>query len=169
MPPRPKPYSLKALIEAPVRPGRLEWIGLRPQRRAPIEVVDEVWAHAGRGLDGDRARPSGSCARQVTLIQQEHLAVIGAFLGRGGVAPELLRRNLVVSGLNLLALRGRRLRIGQALLEVTGACHPCSRMEEALGPGGYSAVRGHGGVTARIVEAGLIRRGDHVTAEAGGG
>lgn len=166
MPPRPEPYSLKALLEAPVRPGRLEWIGLRPNRRAPMAVVAEAWARTGQGLEGDRARPVGAGTRQVTLIQKEHLAVIGVFLGRGAVSPELLRRNLVVSGLNLLGMRGRRLRIGQAVFEVTGACHPCSRMEEALGPGGYGAMRGHGGVTARIIEAGAIRLGDAVTAEA---
>ena len=79
--------------------------------------------------------------------------------------PALLRRNIVVAGLNLLALKGRRFRIGGALLEGSGPCEPCSRMEEALGPGGYNAMRGHGGITARVVEGGLIRVGDAVAAE----
>jgi MOSC domain-containing protein YiiM len=65
-----------------------------------------------------------------------------------------------VSGLNLHALKGRRFSLGSALLEATGECHPCSRMEEVLGVGGYNAVGGHGGVTARIVRAGSVALGD---------
>jgi MOSC domain-containing protein YiiM len=94
------------------------------------------------------------------LIQAEHLAVLGALLRRGPVDPTLLRRNLLVRGVNLLALKGRRFRIGDALLEGTGPCPPCSRMEEVLGPGGYNAMRGHGGLNARVIEGGVIRLGD---------
>jgi MOSC domain-containing protein YiiM len=75
-----------------------------------------------------------------------------------------LRRNLVVSGLPLVALKGRRFRIGEVVLEGTDACDPCSRMEDALGPGGYNAMRGMGGLCARIVEGGRILRGDTVVA-----
>ena len=65
----------------------------------------------------------------------------------------------MVSGINLHALRGARVRIGAAELEITGECHPCSRMEETFGTGGYNAVRGHGGVTARVCQSGVVRRG----------
>ena len=93
------------------------------------------------------------------------MAAIAGFLGREAVAPEELRRNLVIAGVNLLALKGRRFRLGAALLEYSGECHPCSRMEEVLGPGGYNAVRGHGGITARVVEGGVIRLGDSLARE----
>ena len=96
----------------------------------------------------------------MTLVAAEHLAAIAAYLGLESVAPERLRRNLVVSGLNLLALKGRRFRLGDAVLEHSGECHPCSRMEDEFGPGGYNAVRGHGGITARVLEGGDIRLGD---------
>lgn len=146
------------------RSGRLEWIGLRPARRAALEPADEAVAETDRGLLGDHAALGVSSRRQVTLIQSEHLPAVAALLGAPGVAPERLRRNLVVSGINLLALRKRRLRIGAVLLEGTGLCAPCSRMEENLGPGGYNAMRGHGGITARVLEGGVIRRGDAVQA-----
>jgi MOSC domain-containing protein YiiM len=115
------------------------------------------------GLLGDRYQGRAGGARQVTLVQAEHLAAIGAYLGLAPVLPERLRRNLVVSGLNLLALKGRRFRIGAAVLEMTGECHPCSRMEEEFGPGGYNAVRGHGGITARALEGGAVMLGDAVS------
>lgn len=152
---------LARLLEAPVRPGTLAWIGLRPGRRLTMQAVDEALLEPEAGLVGDRYAGS-SGLRQVTLIQAEHLAAIGGYLGRGPIEPALLRRNLVVSGLNLLALTGQRLRIAEAELEVTGLCHPCSRMEEILGQGGYNAVRGHGGLIARVLQPGRIRIGDAV-------
>jgi len=110
------------------------------------------------GLSGDRhARDN---ARAVTLVQQEHLPVIAALAGRAEVSPELLRRNIVVAGVNLLALRGAQVGLGDALVEVTGPCAPCARMEAALGPGGYNAMRGHGGVTARVIAPGRVGVGD---------
>ena len=78
------------------------------------------------------------------------------------VEPAELRRNIVVEGINLVALKGRRFSIGAAVLEATGECHPCSRMEEVFGQGGYNAVRGRGGVTARVLTEGAIRIGDPV-------
>jgi len=142
--------------------GRLEWIGLRPQRREPLLAVPEATVETDRHLRGDHARVKAGGKRQVTLIQHEHLAAVAGFLGlTEPVEPGRLRRNLVVSGLNLLALKNRQVRIGEeVVLEITGECHPCSRMEEELGPGGYNAMRGHGGITARIVQGGVVRVGD---------
>ncbi|MBB6098982.1 MOSC domain-containing protein YiiM [Deinobacterium chartae] len=188
--------TLADLLRSLPLEGRLEWIGLRPARRAALIEVGEALAVAGLGLEGDHGlrRPArlraltgpanepptsatapvlegpsagaqalaGPGKRNVTLIQAEHLPVIAALLGREQVTPDELRRNLVVSGINLLALKDRRFWVGEVLLEGTGACHPCSRMEEALGPGGYNAVRGHGGLTARVVRGGTLRLGDPV-------
>ena len=67
--------------------------------------------------------------------------------------------------MNLLALKDRRFRLGSALLEGTGECHPCSRMEVILGEGGYNAVRGRGGITARVLEGGTVRLGDRLQRE----
>lgn len=160
---KPPAGSLMArLLDAPMRPGRLVWIGLRPERRAPMVEVEQALLEPGRGLAGDRWRGAATGARQVTLISAEHLRAIAGFLGLEAVAPARLRRNLVVEGVNLLALKGRRFRIGAALLECSGECHPCSRMEEEFGPGGYNAVRGHGGITARVVDGAAIRLGDPI-------
>ncbi|MGR9036580.1 MAG: MOSC domain-containing protein, partial [Gammaproteobacteria bacterium] len=112
-------------------------------------------------LAGDRYQGGGT--RQETLLQWEHLSVLTSLTSRP-VTPELLRRNLVVKGINLLALKDRQFTIGQAVFQTTGLCHPCSRMEQTLGFGGYNAMRGHGGLTAVILEGGLIRLNDSVIA-----
>ncbi|HSO07892.1 MAG TPA: MOSC domain-containing protein [Pelomicrobium sp.] len=159
--------GVRALMARFPRAGAVTWIGLRPRRRAALEPVLEAVAESGRGLLGDHAAARALDKRQVTLIQAEHLAAVASLLGVAAIAPEACRRNLVVSGVNLLALRNRRFRVGPVLLEGTGVCAPCSRMEENLGPGGYNAMRGHGGITARVLEGGVIRRGDALSAAAG--
>ena len=144
--------------------GRLEWIGQRPLRRAPLVALPEAELQTDSHLLGDHARPKAGGKRQLTLIQHEHLAAVAGYLGLDApLDPARLRRNLVVRGLNLLALKNRQLHIGdEVILDITGECHPCSRMEEELGPGGYNAMRGHGGLTAHIAQGGIIRVGDVV-------
>jgi MOSC domain-containing protein YiiM len=145
-----------------MRPGTVVWIGLRPDRRTALIEVGHADLDPVAGLVGDHGH---SRARQVTLMQAEHLPAIAAYLGRTEIGPALLRRNIVVAGINLHALKDRSFRLGSVRLQVTGACHPCSRMEDVLGPGGYNAVRGHGGVTARVLAAGRVHLGDAVDAE----
>ena len=159
LPPTDSPLGI--LMASLPRAGRVEWIGLRPRRDVAMIAVNEAAAVAGCGLHGDRyASESGK--RGITLIQAEHLAVIAALAGHDQVAASVLRRNVVVSGLPVIALKGRRFRMGEVLLEGTDDCAPCSRMEAALGPGGYNAMRGHGGLCARILEGGMLRLGDSV-------
>ncbi|MBU8976325.1 MULTISPECIES: MOSC domain-containing protein [unclassified Lysobacter] len=159
----PADSELGKLMAMLPRAGQVEWIGLRRERDVPMVEVDQVQAQTGAGLAGDRYT-GGSGKRGITLIQAEHLPVIAALAGHDAVQPATLRRNLVVSGLPLVALKGRRFRIGEVVLEGTDSCDPCSRMEAALGPGGFNAMRGHGGLCARILEGGIIRRGDTVVA-----
>jgi MOSC domain-containing protein YiiM len=155
--------SLAPLFNAPINPGRVTWIGVRVARHAPLIVVESVEARSGKGLHGERYQKDG--ARQVTLIQAEHMLAIASYLRYEKIDPAHLRRNIVVEGINLLALKGKRFHVGSALLEYTGECHPCSRMEENLGTGGYNAMRGHGGITARVIDSGFITLGDSISVE----
>lgn len=154
--------DLKQLIQNLPQQGKVEWIGVRPARKQALRVVDSVNVLHG-GLEGDHyAGRSGR--RSITLIQYEHLISIASLLHRDIVDPGELRRNIVVSGINLLALKDREFRVGTAVLKMTGLCHPCSRMEQVLGEGGYNAMRGHGGINASVIETGIIQRDDPVVA-----
>ncbi|MGF2687231.1 MOSC domain-containing protein [Marinobacter sp. DUT-3] len=160
----PEPTPLQTLLDTLPQCGRVEWIGIRPARGEAMKALDSVTVTPGKGLEGDRFKGRETSKRQVTLIQKEHLHAIASCLHREAIGPEMFRRNIVVSGLNLLALKGKTFRIGGVVLEYTGLCHPCSKMETALGPGGYNAMRGHGGITTRVVEGGEVVLGDNVQA-----
>ena len=157
--------TIHDLHTPPQAVGRVEAIIVRGSSREPARTVEATEALAGIGLVDDRLGQRGEpelTTRQVTLIQHEHLPVIAQLARVDGVDPVGLRRNLVVSGINLLALKNQRLRVGGALLQLVGPCQPCSRMEDAIGAGGYAAMRGHGGMTARVIEGGPICVGDRV-------
>jgi MOSC domain-containing protein YiiM len=130
---------MRELLSTLPRAGRVERVLVRPARRGAM--------------------------LEISAVQAEHLPVVAALAGWDELDAAVLRRNLVVSGVNVLALKDRRFRVGEVLLEGSGPCHPCSRMEEELGEGGYNAVRGHGGITARVIEGGQIRVGDAVVPE----
>jgi MOSC domain-containing protein YiiM len=159
--------GLRALLSQRRRPGRVTWIGVRAERGAAMRELASATLITSHGVEGDySARGRGGGKRQLTVMQAEHLDVIAKLVGRERVRAEELRRNVVVEGINLHALRLRRFRIGSALLEGTGYCEPCSKMERAFGVGGYNAVRGHGGILARVLEGALIQIGDEVDFEA---
>ncbi len=142
--------------------GQIEWIGIRPDRYEDLKAVSRVQALTDQSLAGDHYSGKPGSKRQITLIQAEHLRAVASYLKVENIDPNLVRRNLVTKGINLTALKNRQFQVGEALLEGTGDCAPCSRMEQNLGPGGWNAMRGHGGITARIVNGGSIKLGDQI-------
>lgn len=171
--------TLQSISQNMPQRGKLEAIVVRPERRAPAVQIEHTVAIAGVGLQHDRRYIESTSIdhnaavlkvsnRQVTLIQAEHIEVVARMMQLPNLNALLLRRNLVVSGINLLAIKPlfkhqqHLLQIGEVLLEVTGICAPCSRMEEVLGEGGYNAMRGHGGVNAKIIRGGVLHVGDAV-------
>jgi MOSC domain-containing protein YiiM len=155
-----KNRSINQLLENLPQLGKVEWLGIRPKKRKALKVVDSVTVLVG-GLKDDHYN-GRSGKRSITLIQAEHISALASLLHREKILPEELRRNIVISGINLLALKDRQFKIGSATLKMTGLCHPCSRMEETLGEGGYNAMRGHGGINASVVTEGAISLGDTV-------
>ena len=144
-------------------PGKLEWIGLRTERRGEISIVERAQAIVGLGLDGDhRCLKTPGSARQVTIISREYIHQVAQQLDKGFIDPALLRRNLVISGMNMNLLRFQRLQIGEAIFETSALCDPCSRMDENLGNGAAAAMFGYGGLCTKIIQGGWIEVGDAV-------
>jgi MOSC domain-containing protein YiiM len=144
------------------RLGRL-WRGEMPEvtnlflclvHRFPMREVEEAEAIADKGFKGCIHGRSGS-KRQVSLIDLETLE-------RLGVSPGTVKENITTRGLDFQRLQaGQQLRIGGSLLEIALPCHPCSRMDE-IRHGLQEELRGRRGWLCRIVEGGIIRRGDRV-------
>lgn len=122
--------------------------------RLPVKEMEQSRAVANKGFEGCIHGRTGS-KRQVLLIDSETLAELG-------VAPGAVRENITTRGLVMKALEpGQGLRIGEAVLEVTGPCEPCSRMDE-IRPGLQESLQGQRGWLCRVVEGGTVRRGDAI-------
>jgi len=152
---------MKELLNTIPQEGTIKWIGIRPAKKAELTSVEQAEISIEAGLVGDHYTGK-SRKRQVTLIQKEHLQTVASILRKEEIDPKLTRRNIVITGINLLSLKDKQFQIGEVILEMTGLCHPCSRMEENLGAGGYNAMRGHGGINAKVIQGGTIKKGDKV-------
>lgn len=148
--------------------GRISYISVRPERGAPVITLKKVEAEAERGLVGDYYPNRGKTigGRQVTLIQAEDLPIVAERLGLERVTPEMTRRNLMVEGLRVRSLEGKLFWIGDTLLEGTGYCTPCAKMNRSIADGAFEAMggadkgaNGLGGITARILRGGEIEVG----------
>ena len=123
--------------------------------RFPMEEVDEVEVVANKGFRGCIHGRLGS-KRQVSLIDRETLEKLG-------VAPGRVKENITTRGMDLQALStGQILRVGeQCVLEITGPCHPCARMDE-IRRGLQEELRGQRGWLCKVNVGGRIRCGDRI-------
>lgn len=134
--------------------GAVASIQTCPGKRRPMVPLDEVTLEPG-GIPGDAHFSPGS-TRQVLLIESETLSELG--IGPGAVKEQITTSGIALMGLPL----GTRITIGDAELEVTKECHPCSRMDEVRA-GLQAELEGRRGMMARVVGPGRVRRGDPIT------
>ncbi len=147
--------------------GRIVGIARRAAPRAPMEELARARLTPAAGVEGDsRGHARGARRRQVTLLARADWDAALAELGAVAAPWTLRRANLLVEGLALPRGEGARLQLGaECILELTGECDPCSRMDAQL-PGLAAALAPawRGGRTARVLAAGQVALGDAVVA-----
>jgi len=145
-------------------------IVIGPEAKGPLREVMSAEAEAGRGLVGDRYHAGrGSFngpqfapgVREVSLIASEAVAECNARL-QTVLSPSDFRRNIVTAGLDLSALKGRRLRIGEVRLRVVRTAPPCRYLSRLLGEDMMRGLKGIGGVRAVVESGGVIGKGDRI-------
>jgi MOSC domain-containing protein YiiM len=125
----------------------------------PTVEVDEVECVTGMGLKGDRFfgyRPDYK--GQVTFFSEEVWRQLQEHFKVPGHAPSVLRRNVILGGVDLNALIGRQFSIQGVLFEATGECRPCHWMDKAVAPGAEDWLKGRGGLRCRVLSDGVLRR-----------
>ena len=134
--------------------ARVQNLFRAPKKHVPMEELSEILAIGDAGFEGcAHARPGGK--RQVLLVDRETLEAMD-------LQPGLIRENITTDGLNVNSLQiGQHLRVGEARLEVSAVCHPCDLME-AIRPGLRKKLWGRRGMLCRVLDGGLIHRGDSI-------
>jgi MOSC domain len=149
--------------------GTVELIAVAAEAEGPMRSVSTAEAIEGRGLLGDRyERGAGTFSNprgrgyDLTLVEAEALEELSA---KGvELAPIEARRNLVVRGIALDDLIGRRFRVGEVECFGQRRCEPCAHLERLTRPGVLRALVHRGGLRADVLSSGEIRTGDHVEA-----
>lgn len=121
-----------------------------PPGTHPTGSARRVRCLAGRGLEGDRYSRLPDAKGQVTFIAAEDIAVVARRLGLPAIPGEKFRRNLLVEGIDLRTLLGRRFRLQGIEFEGVEECRPCYWMDRAIAPGAEAALEGRGGLRCRV-------------------
>src|SRR5438552_3059005 len=157
---------------SPALPGRVASLHLHPpQPGAPLQTVQEIEVVAAKGILGepryfgrvsrDDGKPS---QRQVTLIEREQISEHAAALGLEAIPGGAVRSNIETLGLDLIALIGREIEIGEAVLLLYAHRDPCAKMD-AICQGLREQMKNQRqGVLAQVVRSGKIRVGDSIKA-----
>ncbi len=122
---------------------------------APTFEHDEVELEPERGIMDDRFEFS---KYPLTFISEEIMIAVCRSLELE-YRPSLFRRNIVISGVNLNQLIGKRFFIGDVEFEGIEHCAPCTWMNAVMKKGAYKLMIGRGGMRAKVTKAGFLKRG----------
>jgi MOSC domain-containing protein YiiM len=132
--------------------GRVRSLSVKLEKGAKLEFRDFVQVSPS-GFEGDHHTGDSRRRRQILLLS-------GSLLDELNLKPGDLSENAVIDGLDVMSLReGQSLRLGSAIVAVTVPCEPCSHMERVR-PGLQEQLKDRRGMFVKVLEPGIIRRGD---------
>lgn len=150
--------------------GRIASLHLHPEKGGePLRSVDQFELVEQKGIRGNprkfgvMSRRTGQPSlRQVSLIEREQLARHASAVGWSSLPPGVVRSNVETQGIELVALVGQQIQIGDAILFLYEARLPCAKMDRICA--GLRALMegGHQGVLAQVLRSGVIRVGDAI-------
>jgi MOSC domain-containing protein YiiM len=130
----------------------------KPAGTHPAVAVEELECVAGRGLRGDRFFDyKDDYKGQITFFSREVFDALRAHVGGSDLSPAVLRRNVIVSGVDLETLFDAEFEVQGVRFAGAGECRPCYWMDQAVGPGAEEFLQGRGGLRARILSSGTLR------------
>ena len=155
---------------SPAPLGRVASLHLHPRESgAPLQAVEIVELVEGKGITGDAryfgrlSRDTGQPSRrQVTLIEREQIAEHATAFGLPAITPGAVRSNIETAGINLIALLGREIEIGEAVLRLYAPRDPCAKMDAICQGLRARMMDQRQGVLAEVVRSGQIRVGDAI-------
>ena len=129
-----------------------------PPGTNPTQEAGEIRCVAGRGIEGDRYFDHKENYKgQITFFAWEVYQDLCRTLGVADHGPEVFRRNVIVEGVDLNALIGDTFELQGVRFAGACECTPCAWMDQAFGPGAEKALKGRGGLRARILTSGILR------------
>ena len=154
----------------PTGTGRVASLHLHPTTPGtPLLSTDSVDLVEAKGIHGDTryfgrvSRDSGKpTRRQVTLIEREQIAEHAAALGLQSIGPGLVRSNVETIGIDLIALVGREVKIGEAVLYFSAPRDPCEKMDAICKGLRELMLHDKQGVLAEVRRSGKVRVGDEI-------
>ena len=155
---------------SPAPLGYVASLHLHPaESGAPFQAVETIEVVEGKGIAGDArffgrlSRSAGQpTRRQVTLIEREQIAEHASALGLPAIAPGAVRSNIETSGINLIALLGHEIEIGEAVLRLYEPRDPCPKMDAICQGLRARMMDQRQGVLAEVVRSGQVRVGDAI-------
>ena len=157
-------------MSSPALLGRVASLHLHPvEPGAPLQTVDDIDFIQSKGIQGEPryfarlSRDTGTPSRrQVTLIEREQIIEHAVALGLESISPGAVRSNVETTGINLIALIGQEVEIGQAVLFLYAARDPCAKMDAICQGLRHRMMDNRQGVLAEVRRSGKVRVGDSI-------
>jgi MOSC domain-containing protein YiiM len=147
-----------------ISPGH-DFVGRHGQDRLNHGIVEVERARcvAGMGIEGDRYYGHRDNYKgQITFFSETVAQDLETSLQVAEMDRSVMRRNVLIDGIDLNSLIGKRFQIGDVVFTGSEECAPCYWMDRAVAPGAHAFLKGNGGLRCRVEETGWLYRGQSI-------